>query len=196
MKQIDFKKQIEYLRDAGYNGIPEKVNIHISDARTHLQNGLKYFCGENAKWLTDYEPIAKWLNDNNGRGLLLMGPCGVGKSLIGMHIIPLLLNYYCRKNVSIYTAQELNSKPDEIISKHIVYIDDVGTEDVSNIYGNKRIPFAELVDAAERGGKLLIATTNLDKAHLTEKYKDRVIDRLEAITKGIIIKGNSMRSKK
>ena len=193
MKQIDFKKQIEYLRDAGYNGIPEKVNIHISDARTHLQNGLKYFCGENAKWLTDYEPIAKWLNDNNGRGLLLMGPCGVGKSLIGMHIIPLLLNYYCRKNVSIYTAQELNSKPDEIISKCIVYIDDVGTEDISNIYGNKRIPFAELVDAAERDGKLLMFSTNLDDEHLAQKYGNRTTDRLHAVTRKITIKGKSNR---
>lgn len=196
MKQIDFKKHIDYLGNTGYIGLPTQVKIHIPDARAHLQNGLKYFCGENAKWLPDYEPIVEWLKDNKGRGLLLMGSCGVGKTLIGMRIIPLLINYYCRKNVSIYTAQELNSKPDEIISKHIVYIDDVGTEDISNIYGNKRIPFAELVDAAERNGKLLIATTNLDKTHLTEKYKDRVIDRLGAITRGVSIKSASMRSKK
>lgn len=196
MEQIDFKKQIDYLRDTGYSGLPTQAKIHIPEARVHLQNGLKYFCGENAKWLSEYDSIVEWMEDNKGRGLLLMGSCGVGKTLIGMRILPLLINYYCRKNVSIYTAQELNSKPDEIISKHIVYVDDVGTEDISNIYGNKRIPFAELVDAAERNGKLLIATTNLDKTHLTEKYKDRVMDRLEAITKGITIKGNSMRLRK
>ena len=193
MEKIDFKKQIEYLRDTGYKPLPEQVCIHIPCAQEHLYNGIKYFCGKDAKWLPDYERITEWLTDNKGRGLLLAGKCGLGKSLIGMRIIPLLLNYYCRLLVGIYTAQELNSKPDEIMKKHMVYIDDVGTEDVSNIYGNKRIPFAELVDAAERNGKLLIMTTNLDEDHLKEKYGERVVDRLHAVTRKITISGKSMR---
>ena len=193
MSSIDFKKQIAHLTGTGYKPVPERVNIRIPDAKKHLTDGLKFFLGENAKWLPDYDRVAEWLSDNKGRGLLLVGECGLGKSLIGMRIIPLLLNYYCRKVVSIYTAQELNTQPDEIISNHILYIDDVGTEDISNIYGNKRIPFAELVDAAEREGKLLIITTNLDEEHLIEKYKDRVFDRLKAITRKITIIGDSMR---
>lgn len=193
MEKIDFKKQIEYLKNAGYRAVPELVYIRIPNAQEYLRNGIKYFCGNNAKWLPDYERIVEWLTDNKGRGLLLVGNCGLGKSLIGMRIIPLLLSYYCRKIVSLYTAQELNSKPDEIIQKKIIYVDDVGTEDVSNIYGNKRIPFAELVDAAERDGKLLIISTNLDEDHLREKYGERVVDRLHAVTRKITISGKSMR---
>ena len=76
---------------------------------------------------------------------------------------------------------------------HIIYIDDIGTEDVSNIYGNKRVPFAELVDIAERDGKLLIFSTNLDDEHLKAKYGDRVVDRLHAIVRKITITGKSNR---
>ena len=193
MEQIDFEKQIEYLRVTGYKPMPKLIHIRIPDAQANLYNGIKMFCGENTKWLPDYERVADWLSDNKGRGLLLSGKCGLGKSLIGMRIIPLLLSYYYRKIIFIYTAQELSSKPDEIMSHHIIYIDDVGTEDVSNIYGNKRIPFAELVDAAEREGKLLIISTNLDEEHLKEKYGERVVDRLHAIVRKITISGTSMR---
>ena len=160
MGQINFKATIDRLRDTTYKPLPDKVQICVPNAGTHLKGGLKYFCGDGAKWNTDYEKIVQWLTDNKGRGLMLVGGCGVGKTLIGMRIIPLLLNHYCRKVVTICTANELNKSPDEIIKYHIIYIDDVGTEDISNIYGNKRVPFAELVDIAERDGKLLMFSTN------------------------------------
>ena len=189
MEQIDFKSAIEWLRDTTYKPLPDKVQISVPNAGAHLKGGLKYFCGDAAKWNADYEKIVQWLTDNKGKGLMLVGNCGVGKSLIGMRIIPLLLNHYCRKVVTICTANELNKSPDEIIRNHIIYIDDVGTEDVSNIYGNKRMPFAELVDMAERDGKLLIFSTNLDDEHLKMKYGDRVVDRLHAIVRKVTING-------
>ena len=89
---------------------------------------------------------------------------------------------------------ELNKNPDLIMSKHIIYVDDVGTEEVSNIYGNKRLVFAELVDAAEKNGKLLLFSTNLDDRAFAEKYGDRTIDRLHAIVRKINIQGKSNRS--
>lgn len=193
MGQIDFKSAIERLRDTTYKPLPDKVQICVPNAEKHLKGGLNYFCGDDARWNADYDKIAQWLTDNKGKGLMLVGNCGVGKSLIGMRIIPLLLNHFCRKVVTICTANELNRSPDEIINKHIIYIDDVGTEDVSNIYGNKRVPFVELVDTAERDGKLLMFSTNLDDEHLKAKYGDRVVDRLHAIVKKVTIKGKSNR---
>lgn len=193
MKQIDFQETIERLKDTSYKPIPNKVHIHITDAEEHLKKGIEFFCGDNAKWNNDYSAISQWLTDNKSKGLILVGGCGVGKSLIGMRIIPLLLNYYCRKVVTICTAAELNKSPDDFIRSHIIYVDDVGTEDVSNLYGNKRVPFAELVDAAERDGKLLMFSTNLDEEHLKAKYGDRVIDRLHAITRRVTITGKSNR---
>lgn len=193
MEKINFKQVADYLKGTGYPSEPQRVHISIADARQHLFDGIKYFAKEDATWSDCYEPIADWLTDNKGKGLLLAGECGLGKSLIGMRIIPLLLNWYCRKVVSVYTAQELNARPDEVLQHHIIYIDDVGTENVSNVYGNKRIPFSELCDAAERNGKLLMMSTNLSFSQLTEKYGERTADRLKAVTKTVVFRGKSMR---
>ena len=194
MGLIDFDAVIKNLQGTSYRPMPDKVQIHVPDAADNLKRGLKHFCGNKAKWNSDYDKIANWLTDNKGRGLMLVGRCGLGKSLIGMRIIPLLLNHYCHKMVTICTAAELNKSPDGIINNHhIIYVDDVGTEDISNIYGNKRVPFAELVDLAERDGKLLMFSTNLDDEHLAAKYGDRVVDRLHAIVKKVTINGKSNR---
>ena len=87
----------------------------------------------------------------------------------------------------------MNAKLDEVKQKHIIYIDDVGTENLSVKYGDKRLAFAELADEAEKKGKLLILTTNLTIDELREKYGERTIDRLRAITKTVLFSGVSLR---
>ena len=191
---IDFKSIIGRLQVTGYPAGPDKVYIKIPNAEDLLKRGLNYFTQGNAVWNEqNYRPIVDWMTDNQGMGLLLAGECGLGKSLIGMRILPLVINATCRKIVNCYKAQELNTKPDEVLAKHIVYIDDIGTENMSNIYGNKRIPFMELCDMAEQSGKLIIVSTNFDIAHLAEKYGERTVDRLRAITKYVPLVGRSLR---
>lgn len=192
--KIDFKSIIERLQDTGYPAEPDKVYIKIQNAENLLKRGLDYFTNKQAIWCEqNYRPIVDWMSDNKGRGLLLAGECGLGKTLIGMRILPLILNAMYRKIVACYKAQDLNTKPDEVLSKHIVYIDDIGTESISNIYGNKRVPFAELCDLAEQKGKLLIISTNYDVIHLAEKYGERTVDRLKATTKYVSLTGQSLR---
>lgn len=192
--EIDFKSIIERLQDTGYPAEPDKVYIKIQNAENLLKRGLDYFTNKQAIWCEqNYRPIVDWMSDNKGRGLLLAGECGLGKTLIGMRILPFILNATCRKIVACYKAQDLNTKPDEVLSKHIVYIDDIGTESISNIYGNKRVPFAELCDLAEQKGKLLIISTNYDVIHLAEKYGERTVDRLKATTKYVSLTGHSLR---
>lgn len=192
--EIDFKSIIERLQETGYPAEPDKVYIKIQNAENLLKRGLDYFTNKQAIWCEqNYRPIVDWMSDNKGRGLLLAGECGLGKTLIGMRILPLILNSMCRKIVACYKAQDLNTKPDEVLSKHIVYIDDIGTESISNIYGNKRVPFAELCDLAEQKGKLLIISTNFDVIHLAEKYGERTVDRLKATTKYVSLTGQSLR---
>lgn len=191
---MDFKATIGRLRGTGYPAEPEKVMIKIPEAENLLRRGLNYFTDENTIWNEhNYRPVVEWMTDNKGRGLLLAGGCGLGKTLIGMRILPLVINCYCRKIVNCFKAQDLNKKPDEILSKHIVYIDDIGTENISNIYGNKRVPFVELCDLAEMKGKLLIITTNYDIEHLVGKYGERTVDRLRVLTRYIPFVGDSLR---
>ena len=87
----------------------------------------------------------------------------------------------------------MNANADTVKQKHIIYIDDIGTENLSVKYGEKRLVFPELVDEAEKKGKLLIITTNLSLSELSEKYGERTIDRLRAITTSVLFKGESLR---
>lgn len=201
MEQIDgeyFKNLISQMRDTGYPQEIDRVQISIPNAEKRLRGGLQYVVnmksGCNAEWNEhNYRPIVDWMTDNKGKGLLMLGGCGLGKSVIGMYILPLLIKDVHKKVVNIFSAQELNKKIDEILKLHIIYIDDIGTEDNLNSYGNKRMPFAELCDDAEKKGKLLILTTNLSIDELTERYGDRVVDRLIATTKAVPFTGDSLR---
>lgn len=193
-----FKNLVSQMRDTGYPQEIDRVQISIPNAEKRLRGGLQYVVnmksGCNAEWNEhNYRPIVDWMTDNKGKGLLMFGGCGLGKSVIGMYILPLLIKDVHKKVVNIFSAQELNQKIDEILKLHIIYIDDIGTEDNLNSYGNKRMPFAELCDAAEKKGKLLILTTNLSIDELTRRYGDRVVDRLIATTKAVPFTGDSLR---
>lgn len=201
MEQIDseyFKKLVSQMRDTGYPQEIDRVQINIPNAEKRLRGGLQYVVnmksGRNAEWNErNYRPIVDWMTDNKGKGLLMFGGCGLGKSVIGMYILPLLIKDVHKKVVNIFSAHELNQKIDDILKLHIIYVDDIGTEDNLNSYGNKRMPFAELCDAAEKKGKLLILTTNLSIDELTQRYGDRVVDRLIATTKAVPFVGDSLR---
>ena len=193
MEQLDFKKAVENLRHTGFSPIPDKVFISIPDARGYLERGLAYFVGERYTWLPEYEKVAQWLSNNNGKGLLCFGNCGRGKSVICGKIIPLLLNHYHHKVVSCYDAQTMNNDIDDVKRKHIIYIDDIGIENVSIKFGEKRLAFPEIVDEAEKKGKLLIITTNLSLAEIEQKYGERTKDRLIAIVDNVLFKGKSLR---
>jgi DNA replication protein DnaC len=193
MEQIDFQQTVERLRDTGFSPVPNTVNISIPDAKNVLWAGIKYFTGENAQWLPEYQEVVSWMINNEGRGLICFGNCGRGKTLICGKILPLVLNHYCRKIVSCYDSQQMNAELDYVKQKHIIYVDDIGTENLSVKYGEKRLAFAELTDEAEKKGKLLILTTNLSIEELGEKYGERTVDRLRATTKTVLFAGESLR---
>lgn len=183
------------LQGTGLFGSPSKVHIHINNAKNLIINGLVYYCGEKWVWQPEYEAIADWLENNGGRGLWLCGECGRGKTLIGGKILPILFNFYNfpRKIISVYDAKDMNEHYKDIISKHIIYIDDVGKESMSVQYGNKHLCFSDIVDEAEKKGKLLIFSTNLTQEEMLTKYGERTIDRLRSITKKVVFKGKSLR---
>lgn len=183
------------LQGTGFSGSPKKVSIHIDNAKLLLCNGLKYYCGEGAVWQPEYEDVAEWLTDNKGRGLWLCGECGRGKTLIGAKILPVLFNFYHypKKTITLYDAKDMNNMYNDIVKQHIIYIDDVGKESVAVNYGNRNLRFPDIVDEAEKKGKLLMFSTNLSQEKMVEKYGERTVDRLRAITKKIVFRGKSLR---
>ena len=185
--------------------IPQAQQIptfSIPDARERLEKGLRYFLGDRAQWLPAYDTVAEWLSDNKGRGLLCVGTSGLGKTLICEKILPVIF----RRTVTTVTATEMNARIDELLRERIVIIDGLGTEPVHAMVNyNRRTPFAELCDAAERNGILLIITTGLsttpaDEAHaplypdsIERRYGRDVLSRLRATTSVAVFEGEDMR---
>ena len=176
---------------------PERVHIAIPGARDVLFRAISHFLsleGKKAVWLPAYEKVAQWLTDNQGRGLFLYGNCGQGKSLLCRYVIPSILLGYAGKVVSVFDIQDMNAAPDVVLSKHILALDDIGTEEQSVKYGERRMVFAEVMDKAEKEGKLVIISTNLGKNDLEERYGDRIFDRIIATTVRVKFEGKSLRS--
>jgi len=171
--------------------------ISIPSGNEVLRQYYKYFIEARGETFIDrpeYTEIGQWLENNQHKGLFIYGDVGNGKSQIARLIIPAILLNYCRTIVSVYDATELIKKPDEIINKHILCIDDIGTEaNECVIYGQRRQPMAELLDSAEKDGKLIIATSNLNGKELSQKYGERTFDRIISTTKRIVFNGSSFR---
>lgn len=174
----------------------DRIYMKVPDARNILYRALEYFLakdGTKAQWLPEYDRVAEWLTDNQGKGLFLYGNCGRGKSLLCRQVIPAILLHACRKVVKIYDMQEMNHKLDEVLTKGIISLDDIGSEEMMIKYGERRLAFAEIMDAAEKSGKIVIVSTNLTSDQIRSQYGDRVLDRIKAITTRVLFKGDSLR---
>ena len=201
-----FRQEKEYMRNFGFDPYSKRVNLAIPNAREWLMAGLQSYLGDDAKWLPAYEEIAEWLTDNHGKGLLLIGTCGLGKTLICQNILPMIIRRFTSLIAKAYTANAMNKNIDKMIGHRVVVVDDLGTEQPETLtYGERRYPFNELVDSAERNGSLLIITTNLGTYHavnkktgnpipsIEDRYGIRTLDRLRATTSVVLLSGESMR---
>lgn len=198
-KEPSFADCVDYLQQQGFNGGGRLPHFTIPNARKRMEDGLRYYAGEGYHWLDAYDQVVSWLLDNKGRGLLCVGTSGLGKTLVCRDILPVILG----RNIPSVTAKEMNSRIDDLLKERAIIIDDLGKEDPEvKVYGNRRTPFFELCDAAEREGKLLIITTNLSTTpvndpdyptSIQERYGTAVIDRLRSITSVVIFRGRSLR---
>lgn len=174
----------------------EKIMVRIPDAEKVLAEGIQHFlsmAGTEMQWLPEYTLVASWLADNKGRGLFLYGNCGRGKSLLCRYVIPAILLGCCQRVVSVFDTQEMNSRLDYVLSRNLICLDDIGTEEISNVYGNKRMAFAEIMDAVEKYNKLIIISSNLTVNEIKKRYGDRVLDRIISTTQRILFEGESLR---
>lgn len=145
-------------------------------------------------WRSCYDQFADWLGDNKGKGILVMGTCGTGKTLL-MQAAGSLILAYMRRVVTMTSSVRLNARADELLKNAggLLYIDDVGRECEAREYGNRQMVFADLADETERRGGLLMASTNLGIKQLAERYGERTTDRLRAITRLVVFTGGSAR---
>lgn len=192
----DFDNVYDQMKMHGMELPAHRISISVAGAKEILANCLRYFLSFQSTellWQPEYDEVAKWLEDNEERGLFMYGDCGRGKSLLTRYVLPAILLKYTKKVVSVYDVQGMNKSINEVLKKHIIALDDIGTEEVSVTYGNKRLAFAEIIDAAEKQGKLVIISTNLKGSEISERYGQRVMERIVSTTKRIEFKGKSLR---
>ena len=172
-------------KGGGFKG-DAKVRWTLQDADVLLMRGLAYAIGPKAQWLPEYDQVADWLSDNQGKGLMCIGDCGRGKTVITRDILPLVFknyiqihdaqtDYWFHPVYSYFQAKELKSRWDEIVRGKIICIDDVGTEPIAKVYGETHNYFSELVDLCNDRDKLLICSTNLTHAQLFGGEEDGIV---------------------
>lgn len=167
--------------------------LRIEQSEQCMRAFLKKMLGESYIWLPQYDRIADWLTDNRGRGLLLMGNCGVGKTLMCCYVIPGIIKIQMNKVFFPVSAQNIHKHMPSLMKDELCIVDDIGIEVPGNEYGIRHNDFVELVENAENTKKVLILTTNLNSKELTERYGERVVDRLRVLVRCIQIPGNSLR---
>ncbi len=179
-------------------------HIHIENARCRFEDGMKNVLkakGKQVKWVSGYDKIVRFLDDNDNRGLLVVGTPGLGKSLICQKVIPALL-YDGAHSIPCVSAMELNKRLEELKKERVVVIDDLGKEPRKRYYGEDDNSFLELCTNAEETGQILIITTNLSTFptkyecypdSILNRYGKAVISRLQAITHVAILEGEDMR---
>jgi len=185
----DTFKQADFLKPKVYNryklGSKEELKeMFIKAFKYYDRTIYKY------EHLSSYDEIIDWMVDTRGRGLMLMGECGLGKSTILNYVIPAIFRTKTNKVLRSIPAKELAAVERNVAP--FIIIDDLGTESIKNDYGTKIDAVADAISYAEDSSKTLLITTNLSPNSLKERYDERTLDRLRKC-KVVIIKGKSFR---
>ena len=185
----DTFKIAEFLKPKVYNrfklGTKEELKEMFVKAFKHYDRTIDTY-----NHLPAYDEIIDWMVDNKGRGLMLMGDCGLGKSTILNYVIPAIFRTKTNKLLTSTPAKELCEI--ERSNASFIIIDDLGTESIKNDYGTKIDAVADAISYAEDSSKTLLITTNLASKALKERYDERTLDRLRKC-KVVVIKGKSFR---
>nr|DAI17395.1 MAG TPA: replicative helicase [Caudoviricetes sp.] len=166
--------------------------------------------GSIAKYqhLPEYDEVVDWMHDTGGLGLLLIGDCGRGKSIITTGLVPVLLGM---KNLYTYPvhADDFN-KPYPFAASTMGFdpkmtnldyltrcpypvIDELGVETLINDYGERYEGFNRIINAAERYFRPMFVSTNLSKSDMLNRYGERTLDRLQHLCRIVEFRGESLR---
>ena len=162
----------------------------------------------SVRTLDEYYQIFSWMQNTEGKGLLLMGSCGRGKSVIASGIIPVLfrmrgmiLHPVHAQDMHKPTPQQpylgYGQRPetwlDYLQRTKFPIIDELGSEMAFNDYGEKCEGFNLVINAAERYNRPMFITTNLTEDQILSRYGERTLDRLVHLCLTVKFSGQSLR---
>lgn len=157
--------------------------------------------------LPEYAGIIDWMTATDDKGLLLMGDCGRGKSVILNLVLPVLFRMKNRVFLPVHAqdigkeipdGQRCYGQPpttylDRLLHTAFPAIDELGVEPMINNYGEKSEGFNLVLNAAERYHRPVFLTTNLTEEQIYNRYGERTIDRLTHLCRTIHFAGESLR---
>lgn len=169
----------------------------IPDGTERLRNQMQQLLDSRLKWLPAYDTIGRWLSGNKGRGLLMLGTSGVGKTLLCQQVLPAIF----QRTIPIVSASDLYKQVDSLSSHRCVIVDDLGREPEKR-YGQTDRSFFQLCNEAERRGILLILSTHLSTSPVSDerypdsiqhRYGNDVLSRLRSLVLPVEIEGPDLR---
>lgn len=157
--------------------------------------------------LPEYDEIIDWMTNTDDKGLMLMGDCGRGKSVILNYVLPVLFRIKNRVLLPVHaqdmgkvmpppaTAQAAVTRTylDHLLSSGFPLIDELGVEPMMNNYGEKSEGFNQVLNVAERYHRPVFISTNLSPEQIYERYGDRTMDRLTHLCRTVHFSGESLR---
>ena len=196
-----FKKNMRTIEDTFKNAEFLKQKVYFiyrlgrrKDLKEMFIKSFKYYDKTivEYKHLPAYDEIIDWMVDNKGRGLMLMGECGLGKSTILKYVIPAIIRTKINKVLICVPAKELG--PIDRNEKPFIVIDDIGTESIRIDFGTRVDAVSDAISYAEDSSKTILTSTNLTPIQLQAKYDERTLDRLRRC-KVVKFEGESLRAK-
>lgn len=209
---------ISRARAKGFRVPDHRVRWKLDHADRLLANGLVLCLGERARWLPEYDEVADWLSDNQGKGLLCIGSCGRGKTVITRDVLPWLFRHFiladldgdgtlCHPTYHYFTANgEMKERFDEMCRARVLCIDDLGTEQ-TRYFGQTVNYFDRLVQNRRfEYDQLLVCSTNLTYEQLfggedpethtvyPQRYDERTKSRLLGCCRRVFFVGDDMRT--
>lgn len=143
------------------------------------------------EWIPEYDQVIEWMVDTKGKGLALFGSIGRGKTVINSFMMPIFFKSKYNKILTPKIATEL--KQEYWTGRWSYLIDDIGTENIINDFGNKVDMVAHIINQAEHCIGLLFLTGNLTEKELIARYGLRTFDRIKRLCKIVIFTGKSLR---
>lgn len=194
---MDYKDILTRMKLEG-SPIPDRrPSFSFPNAKEELRMALETIgnaMNEKIIWLPEYDKVAEWLSNTNGKGLFLYGSCGRGKSLLIRYAIPMIFRL---KSNLIFTVVDCSTPIedlDSILRKRMVSLDDIGIEGTTKVYGTQRNGVTEIISRFhERREGVLLISSNLGADELKGKYDERILDRIKYLCVRIPFNGQSLR---
>lgn len=133
----------------------------------------------------------------SGRGLFITGDAGCGKTQLlkalrkWLRPCTNLVWYYCKEPTDINSLRR-----DEDVLNDIVFVDDIGCEEIIKEYGNTVDVIGDFTQRYHyRGANRYMGSTNLDSNSLNDLYGMRFLDRIMEMCVVLKMNGESKRER-